>query len=387
MEYNKNFSSQNEGLTVIKRSNINDDRFAVEEVDLKTLDSKVVCLCFGGNGTTDYVTASKLMKIVQDGVGLKSGESDCVANLSDVDILCPIYPIDGAFGRSDGLTSSQKNEFAEQFFLRRVLNESGNKLLVEEACKNMAKVTLFSYCLGATEVEAIIKNFYKQMLIKGYSVDEASEILGNIWHISFAPNVDDFHNKEAKKMKTIGFYSLKDDVFGDYYQEMYGKKLNGVDIVLKGDKRKKSNVEEVLESVKQGKAFDLKYVGDDVDLVSFKKKKFTELNIFSSEFINNKPLNAFDFNYEHYLGILKRRFDNWQIRPQVFTVNNRDVEKVSGNCDCVSQMMFYSLAYSISGSVLEKIGMGKSEDRDLMALRDDLEEIRDGFEEEQLLSM
>lgn len=374
---------KDDAFHIIKREN--SSRYTSKEISLKSLDpEKPVCFCFGGNGTTDETVVGKLLTIVQNGLGLKV-EDGVSGSSYDVDLVGVVYPMEGFF-RSGALNKKLRADIAKGLLLSRVLGEDGERLSFEDACERMNKVTLFSYSHGALEVEKVVDIFHDMMLAKGFSKDESLGILSRIFHVSYAPDCPSIFEGQERKVKTINFLSLQDGLLGDYYQEMYDKKLNGIDVVLKGEKNKKSNVDEILEYIKQGKMIDANsplfdLVGCDFD----EKKEHKEINVFSSQLVNQKPLaikSSSAMHDEHNLGILKRSYEMWDLEPLLFCdAENgvvREYKKASNNCDCISQMMFYSLARGVSRSI------GGAPIDNMVDIKNELVGIRNSFSEDQL---
>ena len=379
----------NENLDIVAR-NVDGSYKIINSFD--GLDfNKAVCLCFGGNATTKASIASKLIRVVENGIGLKN-DSGCVGSCDDVDVLSVVYPVNGFF-ESGELSKAQRFEIASNFFLNRVIDDNGKRLGFDEACRNMSRVTLFSHCHGAFEVEKIVDIFHELMLTKGYSPNEATKLLQNVWHISYAPDYPNIFTDKEKKIKTISFCSLKDGLLGDYYKEMYGKRLNGIDIILDGDQIKRSNLDELLKVIESGGYIDANSPLFNADWSVVKTESdgvnnnHSQLKVISSGLLNNKPLvvslDDSVRNDEHEFGLLKRSEDDWKLIPRRFEVEGIQIKKYSPNCDCVSMMLFHSLAFSIASSIWSKNGEDELlPTKNLETLRDDLEFIRAGFSDE-----
>lgn len=376
--------AKDDRFCIIKR--LNSSRYTSREVSLNSFDpERPLCFCFGGNGTTDETVLGKLLTIVQNGLGLKV-EEGLVGSSYDIDLAGVVYPLEGFF-RSGALNKKLRADIAKGLLLSRVLGEDGERLSFEDACERMDKITLFSYSHGALEVEKVVDIFHDMMISKGYSNKEAIGVLNRIFHVSYAPDCPSMFEGQERKIKTVNFLSLQDGLLGDYYQEMYDKKLNGIDVVLKGEKNKKSNVDEILEYIKQGKMIDANsplfdLVGCDLS----EKKDYKEIHVFTSQLVNKKPFsikNAEAMHDEHNLGLLKRGYEMWDIEPLTFCSTEdgvvREVSTVSDNSDCISQMMFYSLARGVARSC------GGKPIEDMAQMKYALTEIRDTFSEDQLL--
>ncbi len=386
-----------DSFCIIKRDN--SSRYTSREVSLNSLDpERTLCFCFGGNGTTDETVLGKLLTIVQNGLGLKV-EEGLAGSSYDVDLAGVVYPLEGFF-KSGALNRKMRADLSKDLLLRRVLDDNGERLSFEDACARMEKVTLFSYSHGALEVEKVVDTFHDMMMSKGFSDDEALGILGRIFHVSYAPDCPSMFEGQERKIKTVNFLSLQDGLLGDYYKEMYkkilqdqheedsDKMLNGVDIRLKGEKKvNKSSFDELMEYIKLGKMIDsssplFDFVGDDLS----EKKDYKEIHVFTSQLVNKKPFsikNASAMHDEHNLGILKRGYEMWDLEPLTFCSAEdgrvREVLKTSDNADCISQMMFYSLARGVARSC------GGRPIDDMTQMKNALVNIRDTFSQDQLL--
>ena len=218
------------------------------EVDLSKISSdKTVLMCFGGNGTTDNVEAGRAMGFAINNIGV-SNEPGCVGTFDDVDVYSVVYPYKeiGNFKIGE-MSTIEHGELAKALFLSRVTTKKGGRLDLNEAKKNIGKMTLFSYCQGSTEISKIATLATMMMEVVGYSKHEIFQIMDNVWHISYAPNYPKVFEEGKNLLKTISFVSYKDDLIGGYFNDMLGK-IEDIQVILR-DKTESINklIEEIIE--------------------------------------------------------------------------------------------------------------------------------------------
>ena len=175
---------------------------------------------FDGNKCYNYEIAVKFSQFIERLAGLKE---DCA---EDVEVLTVEYDDTCEKGGAH-LTDRQRRQIAGNILMQFVVDENGVKLSMEDAIKNVSKLTFLSYCRGTTEVDETLKWFKKLMVDEsvGFSGSEANLIVDNIMHIAYAPET------ENDQSASVRFHSFSDRMFGEKYEYWYGDKLNGVKIV------------------------------------------------------------------------------------------------------------------------------------------------------------
>lgn len=318
-------------------------------------------LLFGGNMTLSDKEAENLggilenfLKLLYEKVDLKDGKP-----LREKIHILPFVYGQLANGDTGRFTKDTTYAIAEKLLLSRCLDKSGNRLCVEEACKQMSKTVFFTYCHGAVELDKIIFAFGGMLKEKGYSEKEVGEILNATGQVSFAPEYGG-----ASALPTINFNTKYDPTTNNYKNEL---------LKHEGMFKPYDGIE--LRYFPKGKFWDK----DD--------EKFAEsVGVYSAKY-----LNAFEDNcYEHLLSYLKRN-EKWDIIArnhlgQSLSGDDARGEKVvSPNADASSQMMAWALCRLVEHG-LDNLDTNAYKPRmPFTKLMDELRSIKDSFEPEQLL--
>ena len=151
-----------------------------DEIDI----TKPMVLCLGGNGTVTNKLANGYAKAVQSILGVDTQDDF-------VDIFSLHYG--GQEDASIGNVSFEEiEELAKGIFIRRVVDENGERLPFDDACKNMRNVNIVTYSFGANVLKHLMEQTAQYMEYNlGYDEDEISDILKQVLQVCYAPSVND----------------------------------------------------------------------------------------------------------------------------------------------------------------------------------------------------
>lgn len=267
--------------------------------------------CFSGSGDVLNVHANGFCKLVENMLTLSFGNAKNVEK--EVDIIGISYGVTDRESLIGNMTDYELTDFMQNYMLPLFLNEDGSKRLsLAQACKNMAKVSFFSFCHGYDEVNTILLTI-KLMLPKyGYEEDEVKKILGSTFSVSYSPQTGDRHcpGVSVFSMMDVHNFGSITDRFEDY-EDMLGQEVDGI----------------LLDIDKSGFYFGSK--------ASVKPERFEFNNI---KIMSKKLLNDHEPKDEHAINIISRDA-NWNMR---FYKDK--------NADCVSQMMSFAICEAVENS-------------------------------------
>ena len=279
---------------------------------------KPTVFCFSGSGDVSKMSANGFCKLVENMLTLSFGNPKNVEE--EVDIIGIAYGVtdrQSLIGNMEDLIGNMEEHelryFIHNYMLPIVLNEDKtDRLPLETACKNMAKVSFFGFCHGCEEIQTILSKMKKILPKYGYEKDEIEKILGSTFSVSYAPETNDRHCPGVSVFSMLdphNFGSNADD-FEDY-ENMLGEDVDGL----------------LLDIDKSGYEFGrkIKYVPE--------RYEFDNIKIMST-----KLLNEHEPKDEHPINILSRDA-NWNMR---FYKDK--------NADCVSQMMSFAICEAVENS-------------------------------------
>lgn len=318
-------------------------------------------LLLGGNMTLSEKEAENLggilenfLKLLYENVDTKDGKS----LREEIHILPFVYG-QLANGDTGRFTRDTAYAIAEKLLCARCLDGDGNRLSLDDACKQMSKTVFFTYCHGAVELDKILFALRELLEEKGYSYAEVSEIMNATGQVSFAPEYGG-----ASAIPTINFNTKYDPTTNNYKNELL--KHEGMFKPYEGIE---------LRYFPKGKFWDK---SDDGLAES--------VGVYSAKY-----LNAFENNcYEHLLSYLKRN-DKWDIIArnrlgQSLSGDDARGEKVASvNADASSQMMAWALCRLVEHGLDNLHSECYKPRMPLTKLMDELRSIKDSFEPEQLL--
>lgn len=335
--YNKNNS------TFIKRNSNNKDTHC-DIIDLESFKmTKPIVFCFGGNTTTNTKDANGFCKVAESQLKLLFG-GGTVGNVQDhVDLIGASYMITDKdnYGESGELSPYEVDVIVDFILMPLCMDKFGEKISLDNICRNLSQVSFFTFCHGAKEVAKIFNNFNKKMIYLGYSNEEINSARQSLHHISYAPLVE---NNPIPSLRILSARDcLRDIKARKIIRRLLGENFSGIEFNYDeiGNLYGQENFQSTAESVQ----------------------------IYSSNL-----LNALRFvKDEHYINILQRSED-WNIED--ILVNGEYLQ--SYNADCVSQMMSWAFSKVVENSIKNS----ESKEYIPFSLKDlieDFEFIKDSF--------
>ena len=296
---------------VVKMTNMEKQEFDVMEMDDKPKDFGVAVYYFPGNGGITCANASCGCSIVKNGISILFDDESILDSLS----LYGVYYGCDAYDRRNGsMDPEEVSLFVQNHLMPRCKDSNGKFLNIVDICKNISKVTFFGLCHGTTEINNIICEFQKQLSAEGFSQKSLRHITACLFEVSFAPE------SKLTLCPSVQALSLADphnsgkvaEAINQNYSSSFGGKLDGV----------------FLNFEKRGFLFGNKLSAE-----------YEEIFFDSIKIISSKLLNETAGGDEHLLRNLSRT-KNWKIKYYE-----------DKNLDCVSQMMFFSLASGVARSL------------------------------------
>ncbi len=281
-------------------------------VDTYRVDRPTV-FCLSGNGTTTLRDANGFCKHAESYLNLMKG-SDGTPITDRVDIVGFKYAKKQQENESGGLTGDFIESFVEEVLLPLFVDENGERLPLDQARQNMARITFFTYCAGAQELSSIMRRLNYSLSALGYRKFERDLIGNSSMNVSFAP-IDNIQNY----VPSIRVLSIDDDMVGE-----------DVGLILSESERKE------LDGIAVRRDPVGKIYGTDMNLAPA-----GSINIITSSLVNASTSSGDD----HYSSIVARDAD-WNVSE--FTRDGQTVR--SGNADCVSQMMAWALCRAVENS-------------------------------------
>lgn len=228
--------------------------------------TKPTIFCLGGNGTIDDKLANGTAKMAENLIGLAGDES--------VDLISIKYRQEPFMrvGRAS-FNDVEGRDIAKNIFLPQALDENGNRLSVEQACKNMRLINIFGFCYGNNVKNIITSELNRLLVNKGYTDAECGKILEQVYCVCYAPM------KCYSQDTSQNFFikSFNDLTFGmDYEKEKFGDDTTPVNIGCGVVERKGKTVnlytekvstddDHILSNLKRNEKWQL-----DVDEYSFR---------------------------------------------------------------------------------------------------------------------
>ncbi len=155
--------------------------------DIKPSDIAVdrpLILCLGGNGTVTDRLANGYAKAVESMMGIEAED-----NFVDIYSLHYGGQEDAAIGN---VSTDEIEELAKGILIKRVQNENGDRLALEQAMKNMRNVNVVTFSFGANVLKHLMNYTAQYMEYNlGYDEDEIQDVLKQVLQVSFAPSVSE----------------------------------------------------------------------------------------------------------------------------------------------------------------------------------------------------
>lgn len=301
---------------------------------------KAVVVCIGGNGTVNSSSANGMCKFVENSLQLLFKKNGMNHVYDYVDLISAVYPTDndphkGKFSKED------TEHFVDNFLIKLLQNENDELLPLGEACRRLSQITFFTFCRGHLELDKIMRSFYKELKMLGYSDQECNVLMLSTFEVSFAP---------------LTYNSIIPVMFVDTKQD---EMLNSA--------WKSGETASHLDNNLNGIAVKYEKYGDALlSGVATSEALFDSIHIYSSRLRNNVE------GDEHNLSILSRD-GSW----------NAEYES---NADCVSQMMAWALCRSVENGLDNKRSKTFVPKPPLEDLMQEVENIKNDFTAEQLMS-
>ncbi|MBE5735531.1 MAG: hypothetical protein E7361_03705 [Clostridiales bacterium] len=313
---------------------------------LETKDFKInrpTMICLGGNGTIDERKANNFCKMAERLMSLRLDSTNDYSSFRNFDVLGFSYGVE-----KDGDTVGQFNsddhcDIVSNLLIPLCVDNNGKRLSLAEACKNFSMLSFFTHCQGAKELNNIMGVAKKQMLIKGFSQEEITNIMSHSFQATYSPIQDEIY------VPTVRVDSFTDSLhmgMSRIYRETYGHKLNGVNIFY--------------EPARTFRNQPSGYTHQDL------------LYIYSSRLLNTtENTDLRNIRDEHYATGIIEMDKNW---------NN-----VSGavNAEVVSKMLGYAMALNGARQISAYINEDFSP-ISLGTLKTDLDDILAGYNKEDL---
>ena len=312
--------------------------------------TKPTIICFGGNRAANAMSANGLCKIVEGLIGLKeySGNGEG-ATLKDVDLVGVSYGTNQNARIRDGGKQRPFCDFSEQeekllidnLFLPLFVDNNGKRFTLIKACRNISKLTFFTYCYGSVQLYDLMNKLKSKLLLAGYTSEEIEKIYNNTRQISYAPF------SAGRNVPTISIRSLYDttgNFYGKYAVE-HREFLNGVGLYYNEEGRQGS--------------------------LNYRKADKESVDIYSSKLINETP----DGINEHSPNIIERSDALWRL------IDNFR----SGNANAVSQLTAYALADSVSRSLMMHYNKRFIPHKSLKTLKKELKLVLSNFAPQSLV--
>ena len=109
--------------------------------------------------------------------------------------------------------------FVHTFLRPLYLSEKGEKLPVKKAQQKVRKLNFIGYCRGAYIIQEIANAMYKDMILKGFTEEEAKKIQSQMLAFNIASDLTKEHYKT--NMRSYHFIQTHDDVVGTNVNQIF----------------------------------------------------------------------------------------------------------------------------------------------------------------------
>lgn len=301
---------------------------------------KPVVVCIGGNGTVTENSANGMGKFVENYLQLLFKKNGMNHVYDYVDIISAVYPT-GDDSDKGKFSKEDIDSFVDNFLIKLIQDDKDDLVPLNEACRRLSQVTFFTFCRGHMEVDKIMRAFYKELKVLGYSKEEINILMMSTFEISFAP---------------LTYSSVIPVMFVDSKQ----------DEMLNSAWKNKETASHMGDDL-NGIAVRLERYGDPLlSGVAVSEAIFDSIHVYSSRLRNDVE------GDEHNLSLLSRD-GGWNA-------------KYEANADCVSQMVAWALSRAVENGLDNKKSKKFVLKMDLEDLIEELESIKADFSAEQLMS-
>lgn len=187
--------------------------------------TKPTVICLPGNGSITTEKANGFCGMAERLMGLRTTVGDVSSSYDYVDLLGFYYSTNAEEDTAGDYNSRETSEFVDRLLIPLCVDDNGNRLSLEEACKNFSLVTFFTHCYGARVINYLLTDFSDKLNTLNYSKEEIDTILGHSMQVSYSPYTDRF------MVPTVELFSQTDSFHKDAdkeFYEKYGYYLDGI---------------------------------------------------------------------------------------------------------------------------------------------------------------
>ena len=301
---------------------------------------KPVVVCIGGNGTVSENSANGMCKLVETYLQLLFKKNGMNKVYDYVDLVSAVYPMNGDSTKGK-FEKEDIDKFVDEFLIRLVQDDKDELLPLNEACRRLSQVTFFTYCRGHMEVDKIMRAFYKELRVLGYTKEQVNVLMMSTSEVSFAPLT------YGSVIPVVFVDTKQDEMLNTAWKNKETATHSGDDL--------------------NGVAIRLERYGDPLlSGVAVSEAVFDSIHIYSSRLRNNIDED------EHNLSLISRD-GGWNA-------------KYEPNADCVSQIVAWALSRSVENGLENKKSKKFVPKMDLEDLVLEFESIKNDFSAEELMS-
>lgn len=359
----------------IGKRNLNIKHTHWELLDLNHLTfTKPTVLCLSGSGTITNEDANGIAKQAETYLDLMFKTKDGGNVLDNVDILGIKYAQRSGF--EDGDIPELAIDKLSTAILSLLVDKNGNRLSVEQAKKNMSRLTFFTYCYGNKILQRIINHLNEKLNKIGYTESEIFSINNASLEVSYAP-YDSVYNripsirvisKHDQKLSNPQFNLLK---HGGVITNDQAQNLDGISLH-----------QDIPGSGKlYGVARDINPDPEMLPDLPINTATAGSIQIISGGLVNAFYQNNSKAAIDHAVDIVARD-KNWNLKPTKIG----GLAYQSSNADCVSEMMAWALCKGVENSVQNFKSDKYVANNYWHEMMDDLQSIIDSYDPQKLLN-
>ena len=179
--------------------------------------TKPTIICLPGNGSITTRQANGFCGMVERLMGLKTTEGDVSSSYQYVDVLGFYYSTNSAEETVGDYNLEEIDDIINRILLPLCVDENGNRLTLDDACKNISLITFFSHCYGARAVNHLMTKFSEKLENNGYSSEEVFKLLGYSFQLTYSPYTD------THLVPTVELFSQTDSFHKGSDKEFFDK--------------------------------------------------------------------------------------------------------------------------------------------------------------------
>ncbi len=179
-----------------------EERFETTSLACKNKD-KVQIIAFGGNDCTEIEKVQKLGGIVEE-IFNQTTDKHKRRKGRDVNVTTIGYTINPLL--EEGANIERTYDMPLELLARRIFNTDGS---IEDIRNRAANTILFSHCVGGVCVDRIIEALENELVRKGATKSQISEILNSLIAINYAKYVPQQWNIKSK-IPTVNLFQVYD---------------------------------------------------------------------------------------------------------------------------------------------------------------------------------